>query len=125
MSQKRILLIDDETNLSTVIQACLEKVGGWIVLKADTGRAGLHIAATETPDAILLDVRMPDMDGFTVLQHLQEMPTTRTIPVILLTAQVNGVQSALYAQLPIAGVIAKPFNPMRLSSQIDEILASV
>ncbi len=122
MSAKSILLIDDEKHLSTVIQACLEKLGGWIVLKASSGSEGLRKANTEQPDAILLDIMMPDIDGVTLLQKLQESPTTQSIPVILLTAKVQQNNYKQYSQLPIIGVIAKPFDPLTLAEQVAKAL---
>lgn len=122
MLAKSILLIDDEKHLSTVIQACLEKLGGWIVLKASSGSEGLRKANTEQPDAILLDIMMPDIDGVTLLHKLQESPATQYIPVILLTAKVQQNNYKQYSQLPIIGVIAKPFDPLTLAEQVAKAL---
>ncbi|MBD2164451.1 response regulator [Calothrix sp. FACHB-156] len=122
MSRKRILLIDDEKSLSTVIQACLENLADWTVLKAESGREGLLKAQTEKLNAILLDVMMPDVDGFTVLQELKNNPVTQSIPVMLITAKVEPTKHEQYAQLGIAGVINKPFDPLRLAEQVAGIL---
>lgn len=122
MSAKRILLIDDEIRLRNVIQACLENLGGWAILTAASGSEALHKAETEKPDAILLDMMMPDMDGFTFLQQLQSNLDTQSIPVILLTAKVQASNHDQYAQLDVAGVIAKPFEPLKLAEQVAEIL---
>ncbi|BAY91864.1 response regulator receiver domain protein [Tolypothrix tenuis PCC 7101] len=122
MSRKRILLIDDEKSLSTVIQACLENLADWTVLKAESGREGLLKAQTEKLNAILLDVMMPDLDGFTVLQELKKNPVTQSIPVMLITAKVEPTKHEQYAQLGIAGVINKPFDPLRLAEQVAGIL---
>ncbi len=122
MLAKSILLIDDEKHLSTVVQACLEKLGGWTVLKASSGNEGLRKAEAEQPDAILLDVMMPDIDGITLLHRLQENPKTQAIPVILLTAKVQQNNYQQYSQLHIAGVIAKPFDPLKLANQVAEAL---
>ena len=122
MSTKLILLIDDEKRLSSVIQMCLQKLGGWTVLTAESGREGLSKAETEKPDAILLDLMMPDMDGMTVLRKLQANPITAEIPVILLTAKVQSANYNEYTQLRIAGVIAKPFDPLKLAKQVAQTL---
>jgi CheY-like chemotaxis protein len=122
MTAKRILLIDDEANLVAVIQICLQKLGGWTVLTAGSGVEGLHKADTELPDAILLDVMMPDLDGLTVLGRLKANPKTQSIPVILLTAKVQSAHHDEYAQLAIAGVLAKPFNPMELAHHVAKLL---
>src|SRR5579884_2847440 len=89
---RRILIIDDEDDIREVAKASLEIVGGWEVLTAHSGLAGLAIAAAEALDAILLDVMMPDMDGPTTYQRLQSDPTTRDIPVIFLTAKVQSAE---------------------------------
>ena len=123
MTTKRILLIDDEKYLSSVIQICLKKLGGWTVLSAESGSEGLLKAETEQPDAILLDVMMPDLDGPTVLQRLKANPATQAIPVIFLTAKVQSADHKKYAQLKIAGVLAKPFDPLKLADQVAKTLS--
>ncbi len=122
MSKKHILLIDDEKHISTVVKACLVTLGGWIVLTADSGQEGLLKAQQELPDAILLDVMMPDMNGITLLQELRKEPKTQHIPVLLLTAKAQMSDRHEYTHLDIAGVITKPFEPLKLAAQIAEVL---
>jgi CheY-like chemotaxis protein len=122
MSKKQILVIDDEKNLCTVIKACLENIGKWQVLTALSAKDGLLLAETQLPDAILLDVMMPDIDGITLFKFLQSNPNTKTIPVILLTAKVQPMDLKQFTQLGIAGVIAKPFDPLQLSKLIADNL---
>jgi CheY-like chemotaxis protein len=119
---KSILLIDDEPNLAQVIAVCLESFKGWKVQIANSGKAGLSIVESLKPDAILLDVMMPEMDGITVFQHLQQNLITKNIPVILLTAKVQASDRARFAQLDIAGTIAKPFEPLQIADQIAQLL---
>ena len=119
---KRILVIDDEKNLSIVIQACLEDIGGWETLTALSAKEGLVIAQTQQLDAILLDVMMPDMDGLTLFQELQKNSVTQTIPVILFTAKVLSSDLDQFAKLGVAGIIAKPFDPMTLADQVASTL---
>jgi CheY-like chemotaxis protein len=118
MATKRVLVIDDEDVVQEVIQGCLEDVGGWETLLASSGSEGLEIATAKQPDAILLDVSMPDMDGVETFQQLQENAATKDIPVILLTAKIQPADRARFSQLGIAGVIAKPFDPMTLADRI-------
>ena len=118
----RILVIDDEERIQEVVQTCLEILVGWEVLTASSGNEGLLIAQTQQPDAILLDVSMPGMDGLATLQRLQENPTTQSVPVILLTAKVQPADRERFAQLGIAGVIIKPFDPVQLASQVASAL---
>jgi CheY-like chemotaxis protein len=122
MLAKQILVIDDEKNLCSVIQACLEHLGGWRVLTARDSSEGILLAETELPDAILLDVMMPDMDGISLFRLLQNNVATRVIPVIFLTAKVQAIDLNEFAELGVAGVIAKPFDPLKLAEQVAEIL---
>lgn len=122
MSSKRILIVDDEERIREVVRACLEDLGGWETIVAESGEEGLLKAESEALDAILLDVSMPDLDGFTFFQRLQENPATRSIPVILLTAKVLPRDRDRFAQMGVAGVITKPFNPVTLPEQIAAIL---
>ncbi len=80
------------------------------------------MAITHQPDAILLDVMMPDMDGLTTFQKLQENPATQAIPVILLTAKIQTSDRRRYAELGLSAAIAKPFNPLELANQIADSL---
>jgi CheY-like chemotaxis protein len=122
MLRKRILIVDDEERIREVVRACLEDLGGWETILAESGEEGLLKAESETIDAILLDVSMPDLDGFTFFQRLQDNRTTRAIPVILLTAKVLNSDRDRFSQMGVAGVINKPFNPVTLSEQIAAIL---
>jgi CheY-like chemotaxis protein len=118
MSAKRILVVDNEPYIQEVAKICLETVAGWEVLLASSGQACLSQAETAQPDAILLDVMMPDMDGLTTFQKLQENPATRAIPVILLTAKIQASDRRRYAQLGLTAAIAKPFSPLELASEV-------
>ncbi len=119
---KTILIVDDEDDIREVAQMSLELVGGWNVLTASSGAEALEIAAREQPDAILLDVMMPEMDGPTTFRRLRASPPTAGIPVILLTAKVQGTDRRGFEDLGVAGVIPKPFDPMSLSSRVAEVL---
>lgn len=122
MATKRVLVIDDEVLIQEVIQASLEDIGEWSVLLASSGSEGLAIAASESPDAILLDVSMPVMNGIETLKKLRDNSTTQGIPVIFLTAKVQPVDKATFSQLGVAGLIAKPFDVITLTQQIAKIL---
>lgn len=119
---KRILVIDNELYIQEIAQICLETTAGWQVLTASSGQEGLKLADSEQPDAILLDVMMPDMDGPTTFQHLQANPQTCHIPVILLTAKIQTSDRQRYVDLGLQSAIAKPFDPLQLADQISEIL---
>lgn len=115
---KHILIIDNEPHIQEVTQICLETVANWQVITASSGQEGLLKAEADHPDAILLDVMMPDMDGPTTFQKLQQNPATRDIPVLFLTAKIQASDRHRYAEMGVQGVIAKPFDPMTLANQI-------
>jgi CheY-like chemotaxis protein len=122
MATKQILIIDDDQEILAVAQLTLQAVGGWEVLTATSGDEGLQKAIDAQPDAILLDVMMPDKDGIATLQSLQANPVTESIPVILMTAKVQASDQRRFANLGIAATIAKPFKAMKLPAQIAEAL---
>ncbi|MBD2501463.1 response regulator [Anabaena azotica] len=119
---KKLLIVDDEARIRELVQACLEDLGGWDTVAAASGTECLTIAQTQPVDAILLDVSMPNMDGFAVYEQLQANSTTKSIPVILLTAKVLPSDRAHFAQMGIAGMIAKPFEPVTISQEVADIL---
>ncbi|MCC3416822.1 MAG: response regulator [Microcoleus sp. PH2017_29_MFU_D_A] len=122
LTAKRILVIDDAEDIREVAQVSLEVVGGWEVLTASSGREGMAKALAEQPDAILLDVMMPDQDGPTTFKQLQANHATQHIPVILLTAKALASDRRMFADLGVVSVIAKPFEPMALAAQVAEAL---
>ena len=122
MSTKSILLIDDEPRLAEVIAVCLESFKGWKVTVVNAGQKGLDLVETLNPDAVILDVMMPQMDGITVYQKLQANAATQNIPVIFLTAKVQTSDRTRFAQLGVAGTIAKPFDPVKIADQIAQVL---
>lgn len=124
VTAKQILVIDDEDDIRKLIQTCLEIMGGWEVVTASSGNEGLLLAQSIQPDAILLDVMMPDMDGSTTFQQLQANPATRHIPVILLTARGRTADNRMFSELGVTGVINKPFNPHKLAEQVAAALSS-
>jgi two-component system, OmpR family, alkaline phosphatase synthesis response regulator PhoP len=119
---RRILIIDDEFDIRAVARLTLQTIGGWDVLLAESGIEGLVKAADEQPDVILLDVMMPDMDGIETFQALQSNPVTQSIPIILMTAKVQPAEQRQFAELGVAGIIAKPFKAMKLPGQIAKIV---
>jgi CheY-like chemotaxis protein len=119
MCPKRVLIIDDDTAIRVVVKISLSKLGGYCVLDASSGLEGLEIARKEHPDAIILDLAMPKMSGFEVLQQLQENPLTQSIPVVLLTANADRLQREdMVIPVGIVQTIAKPFDALTLPSQI-------
>ena len=121
---RRILIIDDEEDIREVAALSLEATAGWEIVTACNGADGLRAAANSRPfpDAILMDVMMPDMDGPTTFRLMQQNPDLAGIPVLLLTAKVQGVDQRRFAGLGVTAVLFKPFNPLTLAEQICEKL---
>jgi CheY-like chemotaxis protein len=119
---RRILIIDDEDDIREVAALSLESVAGWEVIRACSGMEGLTRAAEYQPDAILLDVMMPGMDGPTTFRELRKSEATWRIPVLLLTAKVQSSDQRRFADLGVEAVLFKPFDPMTLSTQIASAL---
>ncbi|QIR41225.1 response regulator [Tolypothrix sp. PCC 7910] len=122
MQTKRILIIDDEETIQTVVQFGLKIAAGWEVFTASSGLEGIQIAQTQKPDVILLDVMMPNMDGIATFKKLQAHSETEQIPVILLTAKAQTAEKHQFNDLGVSGVITKPFNSLELPEQISRIL---
>ena len=120
-ASRTILVIDDEDDIREVIALSLESME-WRVRAARSADEGHAMAAREHPDAILLDVMMPGKDGVTKFRELRDDPATRGIPVILLTAKLHPADRREFDRLDVAGVIGKPFDPLRLGEEIAAML---
>ncbi len=118
MPISKVLMIDDEPYIRRIGELCLRGVGKWDVVLASSGAEGIETAVREQPDAILLDMMMPGMDGKATLVELRSRPETAKIPVVFMTAKVLQHEVQLYLSLGAVGVIAKPFDPMTLSSEL-------
>jgi two-component system alkaline phosphatase synthesis response regulator PhoP len=115
---KSLLLIDDDDDIREIAQLSIEVGTDWRVLSAASGAEGIEIARTEKPDAILLDVMMPMMDGPATLEQLRNDDETRDIPVVFLTAKARPAERDRLAGLSVSGVLAKPFDPLLLADQL-------
>jgi CheY-like chemotaxis protein len=119
---RRILIIDDEDDIREVAALSLESIAGWSVTTASSGAAGIQAAIAGQPDAILMDVMMPSMDGPTTVKEMQAIPSIAHIPVVLLTAKVQGIDQRRFAGLGVAGVLTKPFDPITLADEMAALL---
>ncbi len=95
---------------------------GWKVTTARSGAEGIALAATQSPDAIVLDLMMSDLDGRATFAQLQADPRTQDLPVILLTAKFHPDERQPFLQLGFKAVISKPFEPLTLAHQIAQAL---
>lgn len=120
---KKILAVDDEKHIVRLVQINLEKEG-FAVRTATNGREALEAVAQEQPDLIVMDVMMPEMDGFAALQHLKDNPATAGIPVIMLTAKAQDADVFKGWQSGADLYLTKPFNPMELITFVKRIFES-
>jgi len=114
----KILIIDDEADIRRIAHLALGRVGAMDVSEAQSGLEGLRKAEDTHPDAILLDVMMPGLDGPSTLAALRSNPATANIPVIFLTAKAMVSELTRLRALGAAGVLTKPFDPMTLAVQV-------
>ena len=123
MSLKRILIIDDESDIREISKLSLTLTKQWDVLTASSGEEGGKMASKFQPDAILLDLIMPQLGGLDTLKLLKDDQSTIDIPVILLTATAKLAMKPEYTQWGAKGILVKPFDPGTLGDQIEQLLA--
>ncbi|MCP2727054.1 response regulator [Limnofasciculus baicalensis] len=118
---KTILIIDDEYRIREVTKMILEMIAGWTVLTANSGYEGIAIAQSDHPDAIILDMMMPDLDGTQTLARLQGDTATQSIPVLLITAKAMSLEAKQLSN-GVKAIIEKPFDPLQLPNTIANAL---
>ena len=121
---KKILAVDDEKHIVRLVQVNLERQG-YEVITANDGKEALQKVEEERPDLVVLDVMMPYMDGFEVLQTMRRNPDTREIPVIMLTAKAQDADVFRGWQSGVDCYLTKPFNPMELIAFVKRIFSSL
>lgn len=119
-----VLVADDEAanRLLIVITLRIHKVR---IIQADDGLQALQLARAENPQLILLDMMMPQLDGFDVIQRLREDPHTASIPIMALSALAQETDIQRARDLGITDYITKPFEPRVLAARVGEILDSL
>ena len=120
----KVLIIDDEAPIRLLCRVNLE-AEGMEVVEAPDGPTGLEVVERERPDAILLDVMMPGLDGWSVAERLLENEDTREIPIVFLTARADLRDRARGMDLGGLDYITKPFNPVDLASLVEEVISAV
>jgi DNA-binding response OmpR family regulator len=120
----KALVVDDEAPIRLLCRVNLEAEGIEVV-EAPDGMSGLEVAKRELPDAILLDVMMPGLDGWSVAERLLSDEETRQIPIIFLTARADLRDRARGMDLGGLDYITKPFNPVELASLVRTVVAAV
>jgi two-component system response regulator VicR len=120
---KHILCIEDEQEMIDLIRLILTR-RGFDVTGANGGKQGLEAIRAQKPDLVLLDLMMPDMDGWEVYQQMKADETTRDIPVIVVTAKAQSIDKVLGLHIAkVDDYIAKPFSPQDLMNSVDAVLA--
>jgi len=119
---RHVLVVDDEPDIRAIASFALERLAGWRVSTAASGQEAVRLATEDPPDAVLLDVMMPGMDGPDTVVALVAAEATSGIPIVMLTAKVRGGELDRLSTLPVAGVLGKPFDPVALPGQLRELL---
>ena len=121
---RRVLVVDDERSIRLLCRVNLI-ASGMEVLEASNGREGLELARRERPDLVLLDVMMPELDGWAVARELAADEQTREIPIVFLTARADPADRRLGEQLGGVGYVVKPFDPVTIGEFVEEVLMRV
>ena len=121
-STKMILCIEDEPEMIELIRLILSR-HGFNIRGADGGKEGLEIIRKEHPDLVLLDLMMPEMDGWEVYQLIKADESIRNIPVIIVTAKAQSIDKVLGLHIAkVDDYISKPFSPQELLTSVDNVL---
>jgi DNA-binding response OmpR family regulator len=122
-STKHILCIDDEPEMIDLIRLILER-RNFVVQGAEGGNAGLKAVRDSLPDLVLLDLMMPDMDGWDVYQQIKADEATRHVPVIIVTARAQAIDRLLGLEIAkVDDYIVKPFSPQELLNSVERVLS--
>ena len=121
MMQNKILIVDDEESIRQLLRFNLEKAG-YEVLEAQTGNIALQAAKNEKPDLIILDLMLPEVDGLDVCRLLKGQTATAGIPIIMLTARNEEVDTVLGLEMGADDYMTKPFSPRELTARVKAVL---
>jgi CheY-like chemotaxis protein len=118
----RVVCVEDEPDMIELMRLLLTRQG-FEVIGARGGKEGVELIEQTLPELILLDIMMPDMDGWEVYRHLKENPKTRDIPVIVVTARAQTAEKlAALSKEGVDDYIVKPFGPGQLTESIERVL---
>lgn len=119
---RRLVYIEDEQEMIDLVRLILNR-RGMEVIGALGGREGLERVRAQLPDLVLLDLMMPDMDGWDVYHHIKADETTRSIPVIVITAKAQSIDKVLGLHIAkVDDYISKPFSPQELIDSVEKVL---
>jgi len=123
LDKKKVLIVDDESHIVELVRVCLEDTD-YDIIEAYDGQEALDKARSEKPDLILLDIMLPKMDGYEVCKNLKTDDSTKSIPVVMLTAKGQEVDKVKGFQSGADSYMTKPFSPLRLLTELEEKLSS-
>jgi len=119
---KRVVYVEDEQEMIDLVRLILSR-RGYEVVGANGGREGLDTIRREKPDLVLLDLMMPDLDGWDVYQQIKAEESTRDIPVIVVTAKAQSIDKVLGLHIAkVNDYISKPFSPQELIDSVERVL---
>ena len=118
----KVLVAEDDPDIQVILKMVLTRLGKCDVTVTDQGDQVVPLVKSHKPALILLDVMLPEMSGIEICKALKASPETQSIPVIFLTARSIPVEAKEALALGAIGYLAKPFDPMTLVGQINEIL---
>ena len=116
MEKEKILVVDDEENVRHLLRSILGKK--YIVLEAKDGEQAVDMASSHKPDLVLMDIMMPNVDGYAACHQIKENQDTKAIPVVMLTAVGHELNKKLAQQMGASGYITKPFRPLELMNTV-------
>ena len=118
---KKILIVEDNPKVVDLVQMILEHLG-YVSIVAMTGKQGVNLATSHLPDLVLLDISLPDMDGFTVACQIRQNQKTHSIPILATTGKVSFEDRERCLKNGCDDYISKPYTPKELASHIEKLL---
>ena len=118
---QRILVVDDDKQIARLIRSYLEQAG-YQVLVAYDGETALHALRRESPDLVVLDLMLPDRDGWDITRTVRSDPALAATPIIMVTARVEDTDKIVGLELGADDYVTKPFNPRELVSRVRAVL---
>lgn len=118
--KKKILIVDDNTRVNKIVQMSLSY--SYETLSAKNGEEAVDLAVTEVPDLIIMDLMMPEMNGFEAVRLIRQVPKTRSIPILAITAGISNSIEDECSRIGCNDYLSKPFTGAKLSSRITKLL---
>ncbi|WP_018689333.1 response regulator [Ahrensia kielensis] len=118
---QKILYVEDDESIAEIVKMSLEDIGDFEVLHCFSGITALKEVENFSPQLVLMDVMMPDMDGPETMLRMKAMPSVADIPIIFMTARAQVQEQKQYMDLGAIGVIVKPFDPITLCDRIRDM----